>query len=242
MKYAPALQEARLIKRYKRFLADIRFADGSETTIHCPNTGSMRNCAPQNARVWFLQSANPKRKYPYTWELVEIDERYKVGVNTGRANALVSEALQNKVIAHLAQYGKVQSELRYGSENSRIDFLLSEHPQRPSEQCYVEVKSVTLGLEDGVGAFPDAVSSRGAKHLRELMQMKEEGHRAVLLYCVQHEGINRVRAAHEIDPLYASLLQQAQQAGVEVYAYRARITTQEIVLCEALPVEFGGAI
>lgn len=239
MKYAPALQQGCLIKRYKRFLADIRLADGSETTIHCPNTGSMRNCAPQNARVWFSQSPNPKRKYPYTWELVEIDGRYKVGVNTGRANALVSEALHNNIIVELAHYGKIQAEVRYGSENSRIDFLLSEHPQRPHEQCYVEVKSVTLGLDNGVGAFPDAVSSRGAKHLRELMQMKADGHRAVLLYCVQHEGIERVRAAHEIDPLYASLLQQAHQAGVEIYAYRARITTQEIALHEALPVELS---
>lgn len=239
MKYSPALREARLIKRYKRFLADVTLPDGTQTTLHCPNTGSMRNCAPANARVWFSESSNITRKYPYTWELVEVDERYKVGVNTGRANALVSEALHANVIEPLAHYAKIQAEVCYGNENSRIDFLLSEHPQRPDELCYVEVKSVTLGLGQGVGAFPDAVSSRGAKHLRELMQMKLTGHRAVLLYCVQHEGINRVRPAQDIDPTYTALLQQAHECGVEIYAYRARINTQEIILRDAVPFEFG---
>ncbi len=238
MKYSPALLEARLIKRYKRFLADVKLSDGSETTIHCPNTGSMRNCAPEGARVWFSESSNAKRKYPFTWELVEVDKRFKVGVNTGRANALVAEAIADDIIVPLRGYGKTQAEVKYGNENSRIDFLLSEHPQKPEELCYVEVKSVTLGVGQGVGEFPDAVSSRGAKHLRELIQMKEQGHRAVLLYCVQHEGIERVRPAYEIDSAYAALLQQAYDSGVEIYAYRARISAQEIRLHDALPFSF----
>jgi len=238
MKYSPALQEARLIKRYKRFLADVILADGSQTTIHCPNTGSMRNCAPEGARVWFSQSSNSKRKYPFTWELVEVDERYKVGVNTGRANALVAEALAAGVIAPLAAYKTVQAEVKYGNENSRIDFLLSENSERPEELCYVEVKSVTLGVGDGLGEFPDAVSSRGAKHLRELMEMKEQGQRAVLLYCVQHEGIERVAPAYEIDPTYAQLLRQAYDSGVEVYAYRARVSHEEISLQDEIPFSF----
>ncbi len=239
MKFSPALRQARLIKRYKRFLADVILPDGCHATIHCPNTGSMKNCAPENARVWYSQSSNSKRKYPFTWELVEIDERFKVSINTGRANALVAEALCTKLITPLAGYGKIQAEVKYGNENSRIDFLLSEHPENPEELCYVEVKSVTLALNNGLGVFPDAVSSRGAKHLRELMQMKANGHRAVLLYCVQHEGIERVQPAYDIDPNYASLLQQAHDAGVEIYAYRARITPQEIVLEKAVPFQFS---
>lgn len=238
MIFSPALQEARLIKRYKRFLADVRLADGSQTTIHCPNTGSMRNCAPPGARVWFSESTNKTRKYPYTWELVEVDDRYKVGINTGRANALVKEALRDDVIVQLRAYATIKGEVRYGDEGSRIDFLLTGHAEDPAQHCYVEVKSVTLGLGSGLGAFPDAVTQRGVKHLRELMLMKEEGHRAVLLFCVQHEGIERVRAAHEIDPEYAALLERVHRAGVEVYAYRARIDTQAITLCEQVPVLF----
>ncbi len=198
----------------------------------------MRNCAPPGARVWFSQSSNTKRKYPFTWELVEVDERYKVGVNTGRANALVAEALAAEIIAPLTGYKTTQAEVKYGHENSRIDFLLSEHAQRPEQLCYVEVKSVTLGVGEGLGEFPDAVSSRGAKHLRELMQMKEQGQRAVLLYCVQHEGIEKVTPAYEIDPSYAQLLRQAHDCGVEIYAYRARISPQEISLQDAIPFCF----
>lgn len=236
MKFAPPLQAATLIKRYKRFLADVTLPDGSVRTLHCPNTGSMLHCAEPGSRVWYSDSENPARKYPCTWELVEVDHRYKVGINTGRANALVKEALALDAIAQLRGYGSCRSEVPYGSEKSRIDFLLSDDGAAPGVDCYVEVKSVTLGLGKGQGAFPDAVTTRGLKHLRELIEMKASGHRAVLLFCVQHEGIQEVRPADEIDPAYGALLREAQRLGVEVIAYGAQISEQEIRLVEQLPV------
>ncbi|MCB1664153.1 MAG: DNA/RNA nuclease SfsA [Pseudomonadales bacterium] len=236
MIFDPPLQTATLIRRYKRFLADVRLPDGSEITLHCPNTGSMRNCAEPGSRVWYSDSGNAARKYPCTWELVEVEGRYKVGINTGRANALVREALEQQTLAGLAGYAQFRAEVPYGTEKSRIDFLLSDKAGEPGVDCYVEVKSVTLGLGDGLGAFPDAVTSRGQKHLRELMEVREAGHRAVLLFCVQHEGIARVRPADEIDPDYGRLLREAHAAGVEVLAYRTSISATDIVLDTALPV------
>lgn len=237
MIFEPSLHSAILIRRYKRFLADVRLPDGSEITLHCPNTGSMRNCAEPGSRVWYSDSGNAARKYPCTWELVEVEGRYRVGINTGRANALVREALGRGAISELQGYRCCRAEVPYGSENSRIDFLLSDKPGAAGEDCYVEVKSVTLGLGNGLGAFPDAVSSRGQKHLRELIEMREAGQRAVLFFCVQHEGIARVRPAEEIDPDYASLLREAYERGVEVLAYRAAIGDTGIELDTALPVE-----
>jgi sugar fermentation stimulation protein A len=236
MKFAPALHRATLIKRYKRFLADVTLPDGSARTLHCPNTGSMLHCAEPGSRVWYSDSENPARKYPCTWELVEVDQCYKVGINTGRANALVKEALALGAIPQLRGYVNCRSEVPYGSEKSRIDFLLSDKPDAPGEDCYVEVKSVTLGLGQGLGAFPDAVTTRGLKHLRELMEMRASGHRAVLLFCVQHQGIEEVRPADEIDPAYGAMLREAQGKGVEVMAYRADISEQEIRLATEVPV------
>lgn len=236
MKFVPPLHKAILIKRYKRFLADVTLPDGSIRTLHCPNTGSMLHCALPGSRVWFSDSGNPARKYPCTWELVEVDQRYKVGINTGRANALVKEAITEGVIAQLCGYGNCRSEVAYGSEKSRIDFLLSDKPAAPGVDCYVEVKSVTLGLGQGQGAFPDAVTTRGLKHLRELIEMKALGQRAVLFFCVQHEGIHEVRPADEIDPAYGALLREAQRMGVEVMAYRTDISEQEIRLAAEVPV------
>lgn len=236
MKFEPQLQRATLIKRYKRFLADVSLPDGSARTLHCPNTGSMLHCAVPGSRVWYSDSGNPARKYPCTWELVEVDQRYKVGINTGRANALVKEAIAQGVIAQLRGYENCRSEVPYGSEKSRVDFLLTGKPDEPSVDCYLEVKSVTLGLGHGQGAFPDAVTTRGLKHLRELMEMKASGHRAVLLFCVQHEGIQEVRPADEIDPAYGALLREVHRNGVEVIAYRAEIDEQEICLAEEVPV------
>lgn len=236
MKFAPALHRATLIKRYKRFLADVTLPDGSARTLHCPNTGSMLHCAEPGSRVWFSDSENPARKYPCTWELVEVDRRHKVGINTGRANALVKEALALGAIAQLRGYANCRSEVPYGSERSRIDFLLTDKPDAPGVDCYVEVKSVTLGLGQGQGAFPDAVTTRGLKHLRELMEMRASGHRAVLLFCVQHQGIDEVWPADEIDPAYGAMLREVQGKGVEVMAYRADISEQEIRLATEVPV------
>lgn len=237
MKFATPLQQATLIKRYKRFLADVVLADGSTTTLHCPNTGSMLNCAEPGSRIWYSMAENTARKYPFTWEQVEVDGGHRVGINTGRANALVKEALQNAVIPALCGYATLQSEVGYGSEGSRIDFLLSNGHDGQQSHCYLEVKSVTLGLGDGLGAFPDAVTARGLKHLRELVAMCESGQRAVLLFCVQHTGIARVVPADHIDPAYGKALREARAAGLEVLAWGCDIAPQEIVLRHELPVQ-----
>ncbi|MGB0467372.1 MAG: DNA/RNA nuclease SfsA [Pontibacterium sp.] len=226
------LIEGRLIRRYKRFLADIELPDGRQVTAHCPNTGSMKHCAEPGSRVWLLDSANPKRKYPLGWELVEIDQQFLCCINTGRANKLIREGIESGVIRELQGYSTIRQEVRYG-ENSRIDLLL-EADNQPS--VYVEVKNLTLLEEDGWGSFPDAVTTRGAKHLVELMAMVREGHRAVMIFCVPHAGIQRVRPADAIDPKYGQLLRQAADAGVEVLAYGASLTEQEVRITQALPV------
>ncbi|MGL5389842.1 MAG: DNA/RNA nuclease SfsA, partial [Shewanella sp.] len=212
MHFTPALQQGVLIQRYKRFLADIRLADGSELTIHCPNTGSMRHCLFPGERLWYSCSANPKRKYAHTWELMSTPTGELIGIHAGNANALAEEAIQQGVIEELQGYQQLRREVKYGDENSRIDILLKGDGK---PDCYIEVKSCTL-LEDGQGYFPDAVSLRGQKHLRELMHIVKGGQRAVLLFVVQHSGIHSVAPAAHIDPAYATLLKTAVLAGVEV--------------------------
>ena len=234
MKFNPPLSMGYLIKRYKRFLADIELPDGSTTTIHCPNTGSMKECLQEGATLWFSHSDNPKRKYPCTWEIATTPRGDLAGINTGRANGLVREAVEQGLIGELQGYDSVRSEVRYGSENSRIDLLLEGVNQR---RCYVEIKNVTLCDEGGRGRFPDAVSSRGAKHLRELAQVARDGDRAMLFYCVQHTGIVRVSPAWEIDPEYCSTLQQAMDEGVEVVAYQATLNANEIKLAASVPFD-----
>ncbi|MCP1651993.1 MULTISPECIES: DNA/RNA nuclease SfsA [Pseudomonas aeruginosa group] len=233
MRFEPALEEARLIKRYKRFLADIETASGELLTIHCPNTGSMLNCMSEGCRVWFSRSDDPKRKLPGTWELVETPQGRLACVNTGRANRLVEEALLAGKVTELADFDELRREVAYGQENSRADFRLMV----AGKPVFVEVKSVTLGFADTpVAAFPDAVTLRGAKHLRELAALAREGMRAVLLYAVNLSEIEAVRPAKEIDPAYAAALVEARNAGVEVLAYGARIDTREIVLDRPLQV------
>ena len=235
MKFKPALEQGTLIKRYKRFLADVELANGEQITIHCPNTGSMKNCNEPGSRVWFSESENKKRKYPHTWEIVEVAKKYRAGINTGRANALVEEAIEQGTVVELQGYDSLKREVKYGAENSRIDILLSNE----DEDCYVEIKNVTLWIGQDQGIFPDAKTERGQKHLRELMAMKAEGHRAVLLFCVQHSGIKVVAPADEIDPKYGKILREAAEAGVEIIAYRAKLTAREIVLTESVPVDLS---
>jgi sugar fermentation stimulation protein A len=225
MKFASGLQRGTLIRRYKRFLADIETSDGNLMTIHCPNTGSMRHCAEPGFGVWYSVSGNPKRKYPCTWELAEDFHGNLIGINTNNANKLVKEALEQKLVTELANFDELRTEVKYGEENSRIDLLLSGAEAR----VYVEVKSVTL-LEDGQGYFPDAVSTRGQKHLRELAKIASGKDRAILFYCVQHTGIDSVQPARAIDPAYADALREAQQAGVEVLAYGCDINPEAITL------------
>ena len=233
MRFQPALEEARLIKRYKRFLADIETASGERLPIHCPNTGSMLNCMSEGCRVWFSRSSDPKRKLPGTWELVETPQGRLACVNTGRANRLVEEAILDGTVTELAGFDELRREVAYGQENSRADFRL----MYAGKPVYVEVKSVTLGYDGtAVAAFPDAVTQRGAKHLRELAALAREGMRAVLLYAVNLSDIEAVRPAAEIDSAYAAALVEARNAGVEVLAYGARIDSREIRLERPLQV------
>lgn len=232
-----ALFPAILLRRYKRFLADVRLPSGEEITVHCPNTGSMRECVVPQSPCWFSISDSKTRKYPHTLEVVTTPSGHWAGINTSRANTLVSDALATARFGALAGYTRIQREQRYGDENSRIDFLLSGHPT-DERDCYLEVKSVTLMEGDGMGYFPDAVSERGAKHLRELIAMREAGYRAVLVFCVQHTGICQVSAARHIDVAYADGLAAAAAAGVEVMALAASIVPEQshIELDRIVPV------
>ena len=216
------LYPAHLLRRYKRFLADLRLPDGSEITVHCPNTGFMKNCVVENSPCWYSLSESKARKYPQTLEVVTTPGAYLAGINTARANYLVAEALTTGSIPELAGYHLCRREQQYGREKSRIDFLLEAHPQ-DKRLCYVEIKNVTLMEADGQGFFPDAVSERGTKHLRELINVIQQGQRAVLLFCVQHTGICQVSPAEHIDPVYAATLREASARGVEVLAYGADI-------------------
>lgn len=233
MRFADPLVSARLVRRYKRFLADVTFDDGTTITVHCPNTGSMLGCHAPGSRVWLSRSDNPKRKYAYTWELVELDGGVLVGINTGRSNALVREAIESGVIDELGGYEEIRAEVAYGNEGSRADFLLTGD----ATDCYVEVKNVTAAVEDGVALFPDAVSARGTKHLRELMgAVRDSGKRAVLCFCVQRTDVNEVRPADDIDPTYGRTLREALAEGVEVLAYRATMHPEGVALAERVPV------
>lgn len=233
MQFQPKLQAATLQKRYKRFLADVTYQDGSTGTIHCANTGAMTGCATAGDTIWYSTSDNPKRKYPHSWELTETVHGEFICVNTARANQLAVEAIENGWITELQNYDRLQTEVKYGSENSRIDILLSAHDKAT---CYIEVKSVTLlePSEPGQGYFPDAVTTRGQKHLRELTEMAQNGNRAILLFAVLHSGIEKVSAALHIDAKYSQLLKQAQKAGVEILCYKAEISNTEIRLNSAI--------
>ena len=237
MIFSPALQPATLIRRYKRFLADMILPSGEQVTVHCPNTGSMRQCMLEGGECWLSYSDNPKRKYAYTWQLSTVPTGHLACINTHMANKVVAEALLADAIPELAGYEDIKPEQRYG-DGSRIDFLLST-PAQP--YCYVEVKTVTLldqidMAQPPQGCFPDAKSVRAHKHIGELIAMKEQGQRAVLLFCAMHQGISSVCAAHHIDPVYADLLSQAREKGVELLAYNVAISPNSLLLNKRLPV------
>jgi sugar fermentation stimulation protein A len=234
VKFEKALESGRLITRYKRFLADVELDSGAIITAACPNTGSLLGCNVPGSRVWLSTSDRPTRKYRHTWELVESEPGVMVGINTGFPNRLVVEAIKANVIKELSGYREIKTEVRYGNENSRIDILLDGHRKKPP--CYVEVKNVTAAVESRIALFPDAVTERGSKHLRELMVMVTAGFRAVLVFCVQRGDVHDVRPADSIDPLYGKTLRQALANGVDVLAYRTVISLQEITLREKIPV------
>jgi len=229
------LIEGKLLKRYKRFLSDIKLLNGEIVVAHCPNTGSMKRCQQDNARVWLSESNNPKRKLGYTWELVEVDNQHLACINTGLPNKLVGEAIRDGVVKELSGYVEQKAEVKYG-ENSRIDWLLTGSD---GQKCYVEVKNVTLLEEDGRGYFPDAVTERGRKHLYELANMVEEGHRAVMFFCVSHTGINSVSPAAHIDKKYAEAFKEVIEKGVEVLAYKVDINQQAMIVSHSVPVSLA---
>lgn len=225
----PPLVAGTLVKRYKRFLADVILDDGDVVTVHCPNSGSMKGCAAPGSRVFLSRSANPERKYPFGWELVQSDG-FWAGINTGLPNRLTREAIEDGTVAELQGYATIRPEVPYG-EHSRIDLLL----EGPTGRCFVEVKNVTL-VENGRALFPDAVTIRGQKHLQELMRVVREGDRGVIFFTVQRGDGNSVSPADLIDPEYGRLLRLALDNGVEALAYRALVTPEEIRLTERLPV------
>jgi len=223
------LREGRLLRRYKRFLADVELPGGEVLTAHCPNTGAMTGCAEEGAAVWLSHTDDPKRKYAHTWELVATS-RGMVCIHSALANRVVREAFEAGRIPGFSGYPEVRSEVKYGA-GSRADLLLVGSAGR----VFVEVKSVTLCGDGGQGLFPDAVSVRGRKHLLELQEVLDSETRSVLFFCVFHAGIDRVSAAAGIDPAYRETLARAQAAGVEVLAWRAAVTPATLLLEQPLP-------
>jgi sugar fermentation stimulation protein A len=230
MRFAAPLLPGRFLRRYQRFFADVRLEDGRVVTAHCANSGSMKTCYEPEARVWLSRENDPKRKLQYTWQLAEVG-RARIFVHPVLANRVAKEAVERGVIAELRGYERLLTEPRVG-EHTRFDLLLS----RGSERCFVEVKSATLKLADGRIAFPDAVTERGTKHLRELVEQVRRGHRAVLLFSINRSDAKTIEPAADIDPAYTKTLRWAVEHGVEVLAYRARITRQSVELATRIPV------
>jgi sugar fermentation stimulation protein A len=229
MKFPVPLLRGRLVKRYKRFLADVILDTGEEVTTTCPNTGSMMGLLSPGATVWLSQSDSPTRKYKHTWELVEAvfgDHREIVGINTNHPNKLVTEAIEGGRIKELKGYGSLRREVKYG-QNSRIDILLEDAKKG---LCYVEIKNVHMMREAGRAEFPDSVTERGAKHLAEMSDMVASGHRAVMLYLIQMSSPASFELARDIDPKYGAAFDKARAAGVEAMAYRCRLSPEEIAV------------
>jgi len=231
MRFQTDLIPAKLIRRYKRFLADCTLEDGREVTAHCANPGSMMGLAEPGTRIWLEPNDDPKKKLKFGWRLIEHAEGHFIGVDTSVPNRALKEALIAGQIPEFEGYTRVRPEVKYG-ENSRIDFLLSADG-RPD--AYVEVKSVTLSRTSGLAEFPDSVTARGAKHLSELAQMVKQGHRAVMLYLVQRTDCDRVTLAGDIDPNYLAAFKEARAAGVDVVALGTDISPNEITVGHDLP-------
>jgi sugar fermentation stimulation protein A len=230
MKFASPLISGTLIQRYKRFLCDVRLDSGETITATCPNTGSMLGLTAPGSRVWLSESNSPTRKYRHTWEMIENDLGVGptlVGINTNHPNAIVTEAIEAKKIDELKGFGSLRREVKYGV-NSRIDILLEGGAG--GRTCYVEIKNVHLMRTPGLAEFPDSKTERGVKHLEELANMVAEGHRGVMLYLVQRNDADRFEIARDIDPAYGSAFVKAKAAGVEMLAYRCRLTAEAIVL------------
>lgn len=225
----PPLVGGTLIRRYQRFLADVALADGTTVTAHCPNTGSMQDCSEPGRPVYLSVHDNPKRKLAYTWELIRMPDSL-VGVNTLMPNRLVRHAVQTGQVPELGGYAAIRPEVRIGS-NSRVDLVLQDARRGP---CYVEIKNCTM-VSDGLARFPDAVTARGLKHLRELEALVTQGRRCVMFYFVQRMDATAFQPADDIDPAYGEALRRARRAGVEILAYDVQIDLREMRLNGRLP-------
>ncbi len=235
MRFSSPLQRGRLLQRYKRFLADVALDTGETITAACPNTGSMLGLAAPGATVWLSKSDSLTRKYAHTWELVEADLGQGpslVGINTGHPNRLVAEAIKARRIKGLADYASLRREVRYG-EASRVDILLEDSEKG---RCYVEIKNVHLMREAGLAEFPDCVTARGTKHLRELAAMVADGHRAVMVFLIQRADAKRFGLARDLDPAYAEAFRMANAAGVEAMAFGCCMSPSEITLDTRVPI------
>lgn len=230
MRFPTPLVPATLIRRYKRFLADAILDDGREITAHCANPGSMMGMATPGSRIWLEPNDDPKKKLKFGWRLIEQEDGHFVGVDTSVPNRLLRTAFEAGEVPGFIGYSEVRAEVKYG-EKSRIDFLLSG-PGQPD--IYIEVKSVTLSRSTGLAEFPDSVTARGAKHLKELSSMVDQGHRAVMLYLVQRTDCQRVTLATDIDPAYAKAFTSAQTFGVEIMALGCNISPEEITLAQEI--------
>jgi sugar fermentation stimulation protein A len=236
MRFPAPLFPATLVRRYKRFLADVVLPSGETVTVHCANPGSMIGLNVPGARIWLSKSANARRKLAHSWELIEVDLGAGVelvGINTTHPNALAGEAIAAGLIPELAGYDAVRREVRYGA-SSRVDFLL-EAPLQPP--CYVEIKNVHLMRERGLAEFPDAVTKRGAKHLAELSAMVAAGNRAVMVFLIQIGSARRFKLARDIDPTYGRAFDAARLAGVKALAYRCVISCDGIEVAEPVSIE-----
>lgn len=235
MRFQTPLVPGRLIRRYKRFLSDIRLDSGEEITAHCANPGAMLGLKDPGIRVWVEPNNDPKKKLKFGWRLVEFDDGHWAGIDTAVPNRIVKDALLAQSVAGLEAYGTVRPEVRYG-EKSRVDFLLSE-PGLPD--AYVEVKNVHLRRDGDWAEFPDSVTARGARHLRDLSAMVAQGHRAVMLYVVQRTDCARMKIAADLDPVYAAEFEDARAKGVEMLCCECNISPEEVRLAGPLPVGYA---
>ena len=229
MRFTEELVHGRLIQRYKRFLADVELDDGTKVTAHCTNSGTMKSCLEDGAEVYLTPVNDPKRRTKFTWEMIKIDERW-VGINTNNPNKIVFEAVSNNLIPELSGYDFVKREVKYG--DSRFDVMA----QKDGETCFIEVKNVTM-KEGNAALFPDAVTTRGRKHLNTLVDVKKQGMRAVMLYIIQRMDVERFGPADDIDPEYGKALREAYRQGVEIIPMQANVSPEGIELIRKLEFE-----
>lgn len=235
MIFDQSLTPARLIQRYKRFLFDAELESGEIITGSCPNTGSMRGLTTPGSRIWLSAHDGGTRKYRYRFEMIEADDTI-VGINTGLPNRLAEEAIRAGLVADLSTYSTVARERKYG-RNSRIDLLLTDPSRAPT---YVEVKNVHFIRSPGLAEFPDTVTARGTKHLEELGDMVDAGHRSVMIYLIQRDDCSQFKISADLDPLYAAAFRRAVDRGVEAFAIKCRVTPQEIAPVALIPIDEPG--